>query len=59
MVVNSKAKTIHLQIDEKRNFELLSAIEIMKNNYTNNKKLPCHFILFRIHKQFFGQSNIL
>lgn len=58
-VVDSEAEATRLRIDEKGNFELLGAMEIMKDNHTNNERLPCHFIPFGIHEQFFGRGDIL
>lgn len=58
-VVDSEAEAIRLRIDEKGNVELLGAMEIMKDSHTNNERLPCHFIPFGIHEQFFGRGDIL
>ena len=48
-----------MRIDEKRNVELLGAMAIMKDNHTNNERLPCHYVPFGIDEQFFGRKDIL
>lgn len=58
-IVDSEAEAVRLRIDEKGNVELLGAMQIMKDNHTNNERLPCHFIPFGIHEQFFGRGDIL
>lgn len=58
-IVDSEADAIRLRVDEKRNVELLGALEIMKDNHTNNEKLPCHYVPFGINEQFFGRDEIL
>lgn len=58
-IVDSEAEATRLRVDEKRNVELLGAMEIMKDNHTNNERLPCHYIPFGIHEQFFGRDDIL
>lgn len=58
-IVDNEADTIRLRVDEKRNVELLGALEIMKDNHTNNAKLSCHYIPFGIYEQFFGWDETL
>lgn len=58
-IVDSEADAIRLRVDEKRNVELLGALEIMKDNHTNNERLPCHYVPFGIDEQFFGRDDIL
>lgn len=58
-IVDSEADAIRLRVDEKRNVELLGALEIMKDNHTNDERLPCHYVPFGIDEQFFGRDEIL
>lgn len=58
-IVDSEADAIRLRVDEKRNVELLDALEMMKDSQINNEILPCHYVPFGINEQFFGRDEIL
>ena len=58
-IVDSEAEEVRLRTDKGKNTELLTAIEMLKDNNIKNDKIPCYYIPFGINEQFYGREDIL